>query len=361
MSSRNEWVDGAKRRIYSRSEMEAFRFVNVDRQRRAWMEVYDGLDAVVASEYNGLRIPHGQTKRIQWSLERKNASGKNDDSEAAGEVFFSNKTKNSGTYTSDADASFGEILVDYESCTKDKLYSENESVNEFEDVIDEDDDSEGEFDSIQRPAFVVEGDPDFESGPPLDGLEYLRRVRWEAAHIPKVKVAHLNLSELSGKQTPYMPHIPDIAECPPNLLPSEAWEDTFLIGFSKLREAFSVYEHSNNLSPQKLSECKHRPRGDPTLTSLLSIDVMSRASMLRNAIHSFETSSSLSRAECLWLYALCVTVDVPLDADTCASLRCLLRKCSSLVAAKSVLDDEVAMLSILIAIAGKYFGQSGNQ
>ena len=38
--------------------------------------------------------------------------------------------------------------------------------------------SDEEYASIQRPAFLVEGEPDFDSGPPEDGLEYLRRVRY---------------------------------------------------------------------------------------------------------------------------------------------------------------------------------------
>lgn len=42
----------------------------------------------------------------------------------------------------------------------------------------EDDDSDEDYASIQRPAFLVEGEPNFESGPPEDGLEYLRRVRY---------------------------------------------------------------------------------------------------------------------------------------------------------------------------------------
>lgn len=42
----------------------------------------------------------------------------------------------------------------------------------------EDDDSEDEYTSIQRPAFYVDGEPNFESGPPEDGWEYLRRVRY---------------------------------------------------------------------------------------------------------------------------------------------------------------------------------------
>ncbi|KAJ6888170.1 hypothetical protein NC652_029258 [Populus alba x Populus x berolinensis] len=44
---------------------------------------------------------------------------------------------------------------------------------------------------FDRPAFAVEGEPDFDSGPPEERLEHLRRVRWEA-HILKVKVAKLD-------------------------------------------------------------------------------------------------------------------------------------------------------------------------
>lgn len=45
-----------------------------------------------------------------------------------------------------------------------------------EDYYDEED-SDSDHVSIQRPAFMVTGEPDFDSGPPQDGLEYLRRVR----------------------------------------------------------------------------------------------------------------------------------------------------------------------------------------
>lgn len=60
--------------------------------------------------------------------------------------------------------------------------------------------------------------------------------RWEAAQIPKVKVAKLNLSKVSNEQTPYMPKIPEITKCPLNLLPSKDWEDVFLANFSELRQ-----------------------------------------------------------------------------------------------------------------------------
>lgn len=48
------------------------------------------------------------------------------------------------------------------------------TVEEEEEYTEDNDD----YNSILRPAFVVDGEPDFDSGPPEDGLEYLRRVRY---------------------------------------------------------------------------------------------------------------------------------------------------------------------------------------
>lgn len=60
-------------------------------------------------------------------------------------------------------------------------------------------------------------------------------LRWEAARIPKVKVAKSKGQKLIKEQTVYMPQIPDIAPCPERLLPLKQWEDQFLADFSKLR------------------------------------------------------------------------------------------------------------------------------
>ena len=56
--------------------------------------------------------------------------------------------------------------------------SNNKDSNDLEEECSEQEESSDEYESIQRPAFLVEGEPDFESGPPEDGLEYLRRVRY---------------------------------------------------------------------------------------------------------------------------------------------------------------------------------------
>lgn len=87
------------------------------------------------------------------------------------------------------------------------------------------------------------------------------------------------------------------------------------------------------------------------------MEPVTRISTLRRHISSFNNSDTLSHDNCVWLFALCASVDTPLDADTCASLRCLLRKCASLRAEKTDADEEVVMLNILATISGKYFKQ----
>jgi len=99
------------------------------------------------------------------------------------------------------------------------------------------------------------------------------------------------------------------------------------------------------------------PQTEPTLTMLRNMDAVARAATLRNYIDMIQSLDSLSRNNCLWLFALCVAVDAPLDAETCASLRSLLHKCATILITKSEMDDEVVMLNILMAISGRYFGQ----
>lgn len=54
-----------------------------------------------------------------------------------------------------------------------------ERSDQGEDVEYDESDSDDDYDGILKPAFAVDGDPDFESGEPLDGFEYLRRVRYD--------------------------------------------------------------------------------------------------------------------------------------------------------------------------------------
>ncbi|KAF7807301.1 gem-associated protein 2-like [Senna tora] len=224
-------------------------------------------------------------------------------------------------------------------------------------------------------------------------------MRWEAAQIPKVKVAKVDRSKLNKEQSAYIPKIPDIVKCPEHLLPMEQWEDVFLADFSELRALTtavqenlsqllgSSVEHSRSSQSIHLPPLPRKPINQPILTAeskdtsaspssdvsvgesssnlpllstILGMDSVSRVSMLQKRIFVVETADTITRNDYMWLFALCATVDTPLDADTCAALRTLLRKCASLRATKTQLDDQVVMLNILVAISGRYFGQAEN-
>ncbi|KAJ4751526.1 Gem-associated protein 2 [Rhynchospora pubera] len=337
VSLRDEETKGHEKgpqRKYTRSDMEALRFVQSEYQLELFERVYWGLEPTVRLELDGIFVADSNKKKKRNRNRNKNKQ----------------RNRNNGG----GDIASEEQLV---------AGTSNQSGMGENMQCEEDDISDDSYDGILKLAFLVEGEPDFESGPPVDGWEYLRRVRWEADQLPDVKVAKLNLNEINAEQTPYMPKIPDLPKCPTNLLPSKKWEDYFLNEFSELRKAFSQLSSSldlSNSSPISKSSIEDQSQVAPTVATILNMDAVHRAATLRNYIDMAESLEKLSRHDCLWLFALCATVDMPLHADTCASLRCLLRKCLGILATKLEMDDEVAMLSVLMSICGKYFGQYDN-
>ncbi|XP_075523689.1 uncharacterized protein LOC142556222 isoform X1 [Primulina tabacum] len=363
--------------VYSRMEMEELRFEDLHGQKKKWLEVYCGLCPSVALEYDDLV---------------------NSDNNLEPAISFDFDPRPQFQMAPTPPASMGENcchLPDNSSERFDLLnpthrppVNDEISCSAAEEEYSPDYTSDEDYSSIQKPAFLVTGEPDFDSGPPQDGLEYLRRVRWEASQIPDVAIANIEKSELGKEQTIYMPQIPEIMDCPENFLPLKQWEDCFLAYFSELRLGFTqldlqgsnaensiefqsvIFEYFNSFlsgydsCPSEASSSPHTLEEPSTtsdglaLSSILEMDSAARTSKLKKRISLIENVSTLSREDCLWLFALCVAVDSPLDADTSASLRSLLRKCASLRAVKANADDEVVMLNILATISGRYFGQS---
>ncbi|KAL4387941.1 hypothetical protein GQ457_09G015360 [Hibiscus cannabinus] len=404
--------------MYSRKELEALRFDKVVEQRKFWRDVYNSLGKDVIREYEDLGSWRHQKKISSGSSsDRRHPLARKGGSPEILSVIAGRGTRNGGNYSENVGNELG-YVEDNEAgdinpfgFTPTHVVEVEDAYVEVEEECIEDDDSDEEYTSILRPAFMVEGEPDFDAGPPEDGLEYLRRVRWEAAQIPKVKIAKPDKIISNKEQSIYMPQIPEIAKCPEHLLPLKQWEEAFLADFSELRLIVSHMDdpsveiscklprltvqadglcwlpeggavknfnhtsgevHSDQVSLSNAADeillaqnnpCPKTCISDtcvdyPTLSAIRKMDSVARVSMLRKQISSVENMGSLSRSNCVWLFALCSAIDTPLDADTCASLRSLLRKCANLRAGKSEVDDEVIMLNILATISGRYFGQS---
>ncbi|RXH78752.1 hypothetical protein DVH24_002270 [Malus domestica] len=163
-----------------------------------------------------------------------------------------------------------------------------------------------------------------------------------------------------------MPKIPEIAKCPDELMSLKQWEDASLAEFTELRlEVDFHWPHgcsivgssidqpspstnigsnaslpAENLSPKPYAS----QSSSPLLPVILKKDSVALSVDVEKRIKVVEDMITLSRNDCLWLFALCAAVDNPLDADTSPSLRSLLRKSAALRAAKSVLDDEVVIM-----------------
>ncbi|XVE81143.1 hypothetical protein DITRI_Ditri15bG0038800 [Diplodiscus trichospermus] len=194
----------------------------------------------------------------------------------------------------------------------------------------EDEDCDEDYTSILKPAFMVEGEPDFDSGPPEDGLEYLRRVSARiSCELMKVTVQKEDLCQL--------PESVVVAKCD-NLATNDqtscnATDSSILLSYynpgsdqtsmSNAADGLILLSHHNPGAKTSINDT----HGDyPTLSAIQKMDSVARVSLLRKRISSVENMSSLSRSNCVWLFALCAAVDMPLDADTYAYLRSLLRK-----------------------------------
>ncbi|CAL0320682.1 unnamed protein product [Lupinus luteus] len=413
---------------YSINELEALRFVNMDQQRKLWKSIFKTLQSRhIAKPYQALAATHHNNVNRNPPHSLKNTK-----SPPSVLVNAPQQLLDIVVDSSNGGRHFGQhIRVCNENMDRElQLMEISESVSLGDpscahslmvgdgcsnlEESSEKDDSDDDYASIQRPAFFVKGEPNFDAGEPEDGWEYLRRVRWEAKKIPKVKVAKLDSSKLNKEQSAYMPKIPDIPECPEHLLPLKQWEDVFLAEFSALRANLSSLEGSNNLqsvhspnllekqlasvmnmdvllhhlsddkamdqptdltaedkdtaalppenpaSKTSLDQTSNSSPALPLLSAILRMDSVARVSMLHKRIRLLESEDTVAKNDSLWLFALCAAVDAPLHADTSAALRGLLRKCASIRATKAELDEEVVMLNILATISGRYFGQSEN-
>ncbi|XP_052875913.1 uncharacterized protein LOC108489496 isoform X2 [Gossypium arboreum] len=273
--------------MYSREELEALRFAKVGEQRSFWRDVYNSLGKDVIREYEDLG---------SWKHQKNTGSGSGSSSDTRHRF---GKKAESPAIIRDYSENVGNELEYMEDNEMENIYPfsfsptrdvEVDSFVDAEEECIEDDDSDEDYTSILRPAFVVEGEPDFESGPPEDGLEYLRRVRWETAQIPKVKIAKPDRTILNKEQSVYMPQIPEIAKCPEHILPLKHWEDAFLADFSELRLALLQMEDPNTKISCKLPKLSVR---EDDLFQLPASGVIEK-------LNSHATGEVRSDQRCLW-------------------------------------------------------------
>ncbi|EFA81478.1 putative protein serine/threonine kinase [Heterostelium album PN500] len=264
-------------------------------------------------------------------------------------------------------------------------------------------DSDDDFDEFQPRAFEVDdSEPTDLDSEPLTGEEYLRRVRWAANKCPKVVVANIDYSKINNRpSSKYFTPPPKLAACKPELLPSEEWETNFLATFSDYRLRLQRQILSQDSQQQQQQQQQHIKiphqndkrswfifcfgtpiptvsTGTSTVTSTTSnVNNTTTSSTINNTVNvgnqpspmilkqldhilvvqllqyhiEWLESKDLTKERSFWLYTLLSRLEKPLDADTGANLRVLLRRLAVLRSkVESTNDMILPSINILMTI-----------
>lgn len=252
-------------------------------------------------------------------------------------------------------------------------------IDEYENVAEYSDD-----DGLLRRAFYVEGELPPEAGPPQNGVDYLKHVKWEARRIPSTIVADMNPVNLCNEKMhhrlKYMSLIRNSCintSCVDEAKPCPEWEMHFLKKFTELRR--TVEEKRMGMRKSVKKKCIGFPKRDahgewldfclvehpvPSYSILYSMDNVTIATVIDILAEKLgENNSSYNETVVhRWLFCLLAHLEVPLIAETSASLRKILKCCakqrSSFTEEECRLKvEQVACLNIIIVICGKYFSQ----
>ena len=236
--------------------------------------------------------------------------------------------------------------------------------------------------------------PDFETEEPVDGFEYLRRVRYEAATIPHVVVSDVNPRDYDNKRTPKILEKHGFVSTSAKALGREKtmrileharanaeWTKQFLESFSNLRvsmrRALDDIEEKMKAGAKNINRKYITPEkleAVPMMSDVVALDDVTVSSLFRKYCYSFTEKEDESEKEKLkhaWFFALAVRVSMPLDSETQAAVRRVSRvfakQLSSSFKEKEEEEDEEeeeeenagrnAALNIGLSIAWKYFNQ----
>lgn len=259
----------------------------------------------------------------------------------------------------------------------------DESGQAFYFDSDCDDEETAEYsddDGLLRRAFYVKGELPPEAGPPQNGVDYLKHVKWEARRIPSTIVADVGTPQLCGEKavrTKYSSLIRASSistDCVDEAKPSPEWESRFLEKFAKLRS--KVEERRMDKEKRTKKRRSDFPQRDEWTEFCLVKHPVPSHSMLYDMDNVTVTDLIDVLAEKLcgnidvdsevvvhrWLFCLLAHLEVPLLAETSASLRSVLKHCAKLRSRLtkeecSLNPDQVARLNIMMTICGKYFSQ----
>uniref|UniRef100_A0A1D2A8I1 Gem-associated protein 2 n=1 Tax=Auxenochlorella protothecoides TaxID=3075 RepID=A0A1D2A8I1_AUXPR len=261
--------------------------------------------------------------------------------------------------------------------TMDPRHSEDASAHSSYSSSGDEEDDRRAF-SIWQALPVPDREPDWAAEEVDSVEEYLCRVRWEAQHLPNAVVSTVDPpTPASSRELPIqLPDLADPEPCDPALLPLRSWTTHFLATFEHHRSCMQREvdaDRGKSLLGTSLGgsgiRCPSPIQGpDPGMPSSYSgMPELEALRMLSSATVAQRVPSRVTRlvkagfdpGAAAELFALSIRVETPLQANTCAAYRRLLRHCCSLRAGlgSDAHTDLLPHLNILVVICTAVFGQ----
>ena len=208
--------------------------------------------------------------------------------------------------------------------------------------------------------------------------EYLRAVREEAAHLPEILVAdvgnHYHHEDNDGRKedeqasTTFTP-----TTTTTSIRYSRQGFDSFVSDFGELRSKLSsanVVSQTMVTKPKLKNASQSLLRafcseGPPLLSVVLPIEEPVVALLLQMLVEEVtsEADAVVEERHARWIFALAARIEKPLNEDSSASFRSLVKYCVDQLEKQShpngrlVDEQESDRLLLLLAISGAYFGQ----
>lgn len=202
---------------------------------------------------------------------------------------------------------------------------------------------------------------------PTSAEEYIRSVRRQAAALPDVFSTATKSVPESNNTPRVIPLTISLAPTPDHLRPCETWVEQQLGAFRQLQNQLASRTQSNNNGNSNSTIPKdtdgwERLFSSSSLETEIDVNILGAADFnaVAAALRAFDESlpDDGGNAHTKWLYALLSRITPPLDGNTAATMRSILRKLTyARLNVPSADSTELGSLNLLISIISIHFKQ----
>uniref|UniRef100_A0A1B6MB00 Gem-associated protein 2 n=1 Tax=Graphocephala atropunctata TaxID=36148 RepID=A0A1B6MB00_9HEMI len=176
--------------------------------------------------------------------------------------------------------------------------------------------------------------------PPMDGIQFIRRVIKETKKCEPVTTVEMNFPPQTNVS---VIKIPTKRECNKELLPTKDYQQSVVADFSKLR--------------LKMEYLRKRTKHDGAFRTFKK--TLCTNMHVLSYFPDWLTEGLLSVVDsCRWIYGMLACLELPLEPDMYFTLRQIARALLELRAGLESQDSEpLPHINLIVCIIGRYFGQ----